>query len=282
MRSQFLQFSAATSAALMANMIPAVANAYDDPALAARSPSLIWNTCQQGLSQQAKCSSMFRKMFPIQPSLILLALLVFLLFVVPFFPKTVTPGLYQLLFTAVILVSALTLGKSTKPIVTIAAIIIGIKWALLIYDNKLRHISNIPMVIFFIWMVGKLLWSIAYEPRKNSLVIVDCVNGYFLMALVSAIFISLTSYLSPGSFNFSNPGEAPIQGMNEYIYHALVVFSTTGFGDIIPNTPQAKAISNFISVSGQLYVAIIITLLIGHYSASLHKARSQQQDNEAT
>jgi voltage-gated potassium channel len=56
--------------------------------------------------------------------------------------------------------------------------------------------------------------------------------------------------------------------MNDYIYHALVVFSTTGFGDIVPVTPQAKAVSNFISVSGQLYVAIIITLLIGHYSAA--------------
>ena len=224
---------------------------------------------------------MFRKRFSIQPSLILLALLVFLVFAVPFFPKSITPVLYQLLFTAVILASALTLGNSTKLIVTIAAIIIGIKWALLIYDNELRHISNFPMVIFFIWMVGKLLWRIAHEPRKNSLVIVDCVNGYFLMALVSAILISLTSYLSPGSFNFSNPGEAPIKGMNEYIYHALVVFSTTGFGDIIPNTPQAKAISNFISVSGQLYVAIIITLLIGHYSATLQKS-GRQQDNEAT
>ena len=98
--------------------------------------------------------------------------------------------------------------------------------------------------------------------------IVDCLNGYFLMALVSAILIGLTTYFLPGSFNFSNPGESLVQGMNDYIYHALVVFSTTGFGDIIPVTPEAKAVSNFISVSGQLYVAIIITLLIGHYAAA--------------
>jgi voltage-gated potassium channel len=201
----------------------------------------------------------------IPPPVILLLLLVLLIFIVPFFPRHVTPGLYQLLFTAVIVASAFALENKKKYILVIAAIVIGIKWAILVYDQELRQISNIPMLLFFIWMVGRLLWRIANAPRKTSLVIIDCINGYFLMALVSAIFIGLTSYLSPGSFNFPHRGEAPIQGMNDYIYHALVVFSTTGFGDIIPNTPQAKAVSNFISVSGQLYVTIIITLVIGNY-----------------
>jgi len=54
-----------------------------------------------------------------------------------------------------------------------------------------------------------------------------------------------------------------VQGMNDYIYHAVEVFSTTGFGDIVPVTSRAKSIPNARCVAGQLYVAIIITFVIG-------------------
>jgi lipid-A-disaccharide synthase-like uncharacterized protein len=214
------------------------------------------------------------------PPVILLVLLLLLVFAVPFFPKSLTPTLYQVLFTAVILAAAFSLKERRRFTIILAIAIISIKWIILFYDSELRNISNIPSVIFFIWIVGRLLFRIAYAPRNTSLVIVDCINGYFLMALVSAIFIGLTNHFAPHSFNFSAESEVPIQGMNDYIYHALVVFSTTGFGDIVPITPQAKAISNFISVSGQLYVAIIITLLIGNYSSQLRNADATKKNKE--
>ena len=219
------------------------------------------------------------KRFHISPPVIQLALLIFLIFAVPFFPKVSYSMMYQVLFTAVIFVSVFALEKTRKLNLIIALIVIGFKWTILIYDAELRNISNIPQVIFFIWIVVRLLWQIANTRQGTWQVIVDCLNGYFLMALVSAILIGLTTYFLPGSFNFSDPGESVVQGMNDYIYHALVVFSTTGFGDIIPVTPEAKAVSNFISVSGQLYVAIIITLLIGHYSAAHQEADFLKREN---
>lgn len=218
---------------------------------------------------------------PFVPSpVILLILLVSLIFIVPFFPKSSTPSLYQVIFTLIILAAAFTQDRDRKFNLIIAGVIIAAKWGIMLYDHTYRNISNIPTVIFFIWMVGKILWRIANAPKKSPMAIIDCINGYFLMALVSAIIIGITSYFSPGSFNFSEPGAIPIQGMNEYIYHALVVFSTTGFGDIVPITPQAKAVSNFISVSGQLYVAIIISLLIGNYSTVLQASDNRKKESQ--
>ena len=124
------------------------------------------------------------------------------------------------------------------------------------------------------YIVGRILLQIATERHSTTHMILDCLNGYFLSVLVSALLIGITAFFLPGSFNFSNVAETPVEGMNEYIYHAIVVFSTTGFGDIIPNTPQAKSVSNLISVSGQLYVAVIITLLLGNRRSS-----SQQRLN---
>jgi voltage-gated potassium channel len=198
---------------------------------------------------------------------ILLSLLFLIIFIVPFFPTPFYENLYNVLFTGIILFSAYVVEKRRRINLTMAILVIAVKWSILAYSRELRNISNVPQLLFFTYIVWSLVLQIARSTEEKDHVIIDCVNGYFLSALVCAILIGLTAHFSPGSFNFANRAETPIQGMNEYIYHALVVFSTTGFGDIIPITPIAKSVSTFISVVGQLYVAIIIALLIGHHSS---------------
>jgi hypothetical protein len=43
--------------------------------------------------------------------------------------------------------------------------------------------------------------------------------------------------------------------------------TTVGYGDITPVSSAAKSLSNFISVSGQLYIAIIIAMLVGKFAS---------------
>jgi voltage-gated potassium channel len=209
--------------------------------------------------------------------LALFALLFIITYVVPFFPKSFYINAYNILFTAIILVSVYVVEKPRKFNLVTAFIVIIIKWSILLYSNEWRNISNILPLIFFTYIVLSLLVQIARSKTRKKHVIIDCINGYFLSALVCALLIGLTAYFSPGSFNFANKEEMVIQGMNEYIYHSLVVFSTTGFGDIIPMTPVAKSVSTFISVAGQLYVAIIISLLIGHHSSKISQPREPGQ-----
>jgi hypothetical protein len=45
---------------------------------------------------------------------------------------------------------------------------------------------------------------------------------------------------------------------------------TVGYGDIVPKTPFAKTFSILVGISGQLYVAIIISMLVGKFSSSIH------------
>ncbi len=204
--------------------------------------------------------------FLISPRILLLILLLMVLFIVPFFPESLYAIMYHGLFTGIVLTSVYVLRKGRRFNLIIALSVVFIKWSILFYDAELRNQSNIPQLIFFAYIVGRLLVQIANIRQSGTNVIVDSLNGYFLSALVSALLIGITANLSKGSFTFAEVAETPVQGMNDYIYHALVVFSTTGFGDIVPMTPEGKVVSNFISVTGQLYVAIIITLLIGHYT----------------
>jgi voltage-gated potassium channel len=202
----------------------------------------------------------------VTPPVILLAFLLLVIYAVPFCPKASFAVLYRVLFTAIIFASVFVVKKSRKINLIVALAVIAIKWGILLFEPEFHSQSNIPEMIFFGYIVGLLLLQIASIRRSSRHLIIDCVNGYFLTALVSALLIGLTASLSKGSFNFRTTPDIPLDNMNDYIYHALVVFTTTGFGDIVPVTVAAKSISNFISVSGQLYVAIIITLLIGHYN----------------
>ena len=48
-------------------------------------------------------------------------------------------------------------------------------------------------------------------------------------------------------------------------YYAFTALTTVGYGDVVPLTPVARSMSILISVTGQLYIAVVIALLIGKY-----------------
>ena len=52
------------------------------------------------------------------------------------------------------------------------------------------------------------------------------------------------------------------------IYYTFMTFTTTGYGDILPNHPLSKSLAVLISVCGQLYIAIIIAMLVGKYAST--------------
>lgn len=50
-------------------------------------------------------------------------------------------------------------------------------------------------------------------------------------------------------------------------YFAFVALTTTGFGDVVPETPQAEMLSVAIAISGTFYVAAVMALLIARFSS---------------
>jgi hypothetical protein len=218
-----------------------------------------------------KKENMLKKWPYVSPATVLLILLLIVVYGVPFLPGSYYAKTYHILFTAIILASVYVLEKSRKLNFIIAITIVVIKWSILLLTPEWRNISNVPELAFFAYIVGNLLVQIARTTTGKQNVIIDCINGYFLTALVCAILVALTVLFAPGSFNFPNQDKVPLKGMNEYIYHAIVTFTTTGFGDIVPLTPIAKAVSNFTSAAGQLYVAIIIALLIGYHASKFRR-----------
>ena len=52
-------------------------------------------------------------------------------------------------------------------------------------------------------------------------------------------------------------------GILDCVYYSAAVFTTLGFGDIVPTSPNARIVTSMEAVMGQLYVALFIGRLVG-------------------
>ncbi|NJO36069.1 MAG: two pore domain potassium channel family protein [Rhodospirillales bacterium] len=68
----------------------------------------------------------------------------------------------------------------------------------------------------------------------------------------------------PSAYNYSQSGGGTLHNS---MYYSFITFATLGYGDLVPLNPAAKSLSILIAVSGQLYVAVIIALLVGKFSS---------------
>ena len=207
----------------------------------------------------------------------LLLLVIFTIFFIPFFPIEWHRFLYSLCFTFIFLLSALALSRERSRVFQIALVVTIIEWlSQLLNLSILNTISFIANVIFFILIVILFIQQIARARTVTPQVIMESINGYLMLGLSFSVLIALVCVIDPAAFSFKHLSgniDTNISYVSNYIYFGFVTLSTLGYGDIIPLTPAAKSLAIFTSITGQMYIAIIIAALVSKY---LGQKRSEQ------
>jgi voltage-gated potassium channel Kch len=129
-------------------------------------------------------------------------------------------------------------------------------------------ISLVINILFFVLIVVLIILQIAQAKTVTPQVIMESINGYLLLGLAFSILIAFVCAIDLGAFSFKHLAEEidpSISYASNYIYFGFVTLTTLGYGDVAPLTPVAKSLSNFISIGGQMYVAVIIAVLVGKY-----------------
>ena len=100
----------------------------------------------------------------------------------------------------------------------------------------------------------------------------DTIRGgicvYFLIAFVWALLYGIVASFDPQAFS------QPLIGRESYsrvIYFSFVTLTTLGYGDIIPVSPLATMLTNLEAIIGQMYPAILISILVGGYLSERSK-----------
>ena len=202
----------------------------------------------------------------------LLVMVFFTIFIIPLFPIITHKLLYNLSYTAIFFMAIFSVETKRRFIFWIAITATIAIWMAAYLDLiYLLEVSYAASVIFFSIVVGKLIFEIVRSKVVNMRVIVEAINCYLMIGFIFCLLVTFLIMENPGSYNF--PGidityVEDVSHVSKYLYYTFVTFTTLGYGDIVPLTPAARSLAILISITGQIYIAIIIALLVGKFAST--------------
>ena len=116
-----------------------------------------------------------------------------------------------------------------------------------------RH-NRDSLAIYFLLLLIALLLAWRHFDRSS-------VAASTLFALTSVAMLLM--YATFGAFYLGSEFKPPIHGLITALYYAMVTMSTVGYGDIIPQTGEAKLFAVSIIVLGVAVFATSLTAVIG-------------------
>ncbi len=198
-----------------------------------------------------------------------LVLIFFTVFICPLFPSSYLVLLYPACFSGIFILVALSIEKNRKYNLAASVTLILLIWLGIVTEiHILRSITRILQFFFFIYLLLNMVSEIASITKVNMQVIINSITGYFLLGLAYCTMVMLVAALVPHSYNVVYKDILEnYEPLKDYFYYAFITYTTTGYGDIVPLKPISKSLAILIGVSGQLYIAVIISMLIGKFSS---------------
>jgi Ion channel len=122
--------------------------------------------------------------------------------------------------------------------------------------------------VAFLTMTVTLLVSAIFKQRTVTLDnILGAFAGYLLMALIWGIAFLLVDMADPGAFRVDSAlkTEWASPAEREWVlsYFSCCTLMTVGYGDITPVHAAARTLAVLEAMSGQLYLAVLVAVLVG-------------------
>ena len=183
--------------------------------------------------------------------------------------------------------------------------IITFSWSLVWYQASLvQSRVSTPLLLLWALLVGwsceRLIRNLSLERRINGEVLMGALAGYLLLGLTAGLLFSVLETVVPGSFAGAGVLQPPVLSIHgappepsspvwsidfvQLNYFAFVTLTTTGYGDIHPATPQTQMLCSLVAISGTMYLALVMGLLISRYTVqdAAETAASDPDDDAAT
>jgi hypothetical protein len=143
--------------------------------------------------------------------------------------------------------------------------------------NEMPPLTLVRLVLaltFFGTAAALIGWEIWRAQRVETEAILGAVAVYCLLGLCWGLAFSIVEFAEPGSFhNVCEPRlgdvgcQATLADFPRLYYFSFVTLTTLGYGDVVPLTRVAEGVVTMASVSGQLFLAIMIGRVVGMHIA---------------
>jgi len=202
-----------------------------------------------------------------------LAALVLLFVAAPFIEEVRNGALIDTaLATVVMCMGVLAVGARRRTLVVAIVLVLPA-----VVGNWMHHLwhGSYPMeavvagrLVFLAYVVARLLIFILRAPRVNSEVLCAGISIYLLLGLLWALGYTVVALHDPNAFAFSVPPGSPhVMARFTAFYYSFMTLTTVGYGDITPVSKVARMLAIMESMSGTLFVGVLIARLVSLYSA---------------
>ncbi len=146
------------------------------------------------------------------------------------------------------------------------------------YDSFFVEILKLSIFVsFFSYITLSLVRFIARSKVVTVNVLITSINIYLLIGIIGASLCLAFYLIYPEAYNIPSYMSPP--KFEHFLYYSFITMSTVGYGDFTPRIPETQTLAYFLSITGQLYVAIIIAFLIGKLlMEGDHKKNKQNTD----
>jgi hypothetical protein len=208
---------------------------------------------------------MVKKVTSVSNMLLLILVFIFI-FCLSLIPENIHPVVQRLVFSLIFFTSVYALETGRKKMMMIAIIAFITEWLSSVINMPvLNYISFGANILFFQFIVIKLIIQISRRKEVDAGVILESINGYLMMGLLFTTLVLIFMRYDPAAFSF---GEGTLTSITrDAIYFTFITMTSTGFGDFLPQIPIAKSLSILMSTAGQIYIAVIIAMLVGKYAS---------------
>ena len=205
-----------------------------------------------------------------------------LLFVsAPFVEDLPCGNLVEAMLLTVVMVSAVVAvgGRHKSLIVALVLLAPALagKWINHLYPDLLPPaIFLAASVLFFGFVVARLLAFIVRAPRVDANVLCAGLAGFLMLGLLWAPAYLAVARMNPQAFTLpAAPGAPATLEPFSAFYFSFITLCTVGYGDIAPVSNVARMLAITEAITGLFYMAVLISRLV-----SLHSSARPAADKE--
>ena len=202
----------------------------------------------------------------------LLIALIFLFAVTPFVENLPNGDFFESgLITVVMVASLIAVHRDHRVLVSAAVLFVPAivaKWLSHFFPNYVSppYVHSFA-IAFFAFTIYQILRFILQTTHVDTEILSAGIVVYLMLGLLWSQAYVLLGEITPDTFQFP-VAEHPARHMGGFnaFYFSFSTLTTAGFGDITPISKIARTLAIMEAVTGTLYLAILISRLVGMYS----------------
>jgi hypothetical protein len=192
----------------------------------------------------------------------------------PFVRGPIGSFIFTVVFSLIVISSILTVSGTVvmkRVAMVLMVLAVGTRWSFFFVGGvALDSISYIFAAMTLATVALLLFVELFNTTEVSSRTIWQAISVYLLLGILWACVYAVMEVLTPGSFSDSTNPDAAMN-FPTLTYFSFVTLATLGYGDILPTTQGARGLIIIEVLTGVLYMAILISRLVGTWKPGRKK-----------